>query len=227
MTLDHPLPTSSDLQVEVVKCAPVVNDEIRPFQAFLAGNLTLYPSPGVGCIEASEGDQSLNRKLGRDIDDDDSGEFDRFSFDEQRDIEHDYLVGFGELLALMAHVFSYRRMNDFVEHLEFVSVAEDDFCQFGPVEFAVVADDAITKMGDDCVEDRHTRGLQSLHRGVGIDQSSPKSNKTLTSRRFAGSDPSGQPKFAHYLKLHERTDINLFLGISAWGPKETGQTDDL
>jgi len=204
--LRHPLPTPGNFAIEICQGTAVVDHEVGLGEAFVAAYLIGDASVGVVETEPAMSNKAFDCHLSRHIDNHDAGEFNwRCPFDQQRYVQNYDFVRLREGFPLLGHVPSHRRMDYLIYLLQFVWIIEDNFGQRGAIQFAICTNHIFPKMGDDFVEYRSAADLQLLHGGVCVDQTCPKSNKTLTSSRFSRADAPRQSKLAHHLKLHERT----------------------
>jgi hypothetical protein len=88
-------------------------------------------------------------------------------------------------------------VHDPVEVLEGVRVVEDDLGHRGPVEGAVLADDAGAEALDHGLVHGHARLLQLLDHGVGVEHHRALRLEQGVHRGLPRPDPTGEPEHQH------------------------------
>ena len=134
-----------------------------------AGDLLGDAGARVGLVHPPLAHEPLDRRLDREVDDDDGVERLLAGDGHQRRVEHDDVVGVALGLDAPGDLGAHGGMDDAVEIGEGRVVVEGDRRQTGAVELAVGADDRGPEALGELIEERAAGPLQLVDDGVGVD----------------------------------------------------------
>jgi len=183
--------------VEFVHAARVVDHSVGPSNPLLATRLPGHACPGVVFGHAAELDEAPDGDLGIDVDHEQRRHVVAARFDEQRDVEHDHVVGLRRLDQLTCHLFADRRMHDCVQRSELVVITEDLGCDGCAIERSVGGDDGRPEVVDHRDEDRHARLLEFTHDAVGVDHPCTELLESSRHGRLPGTDSTSETDEQH------------------------------
>jgi hypothetical protein len=194
----EPACKSHDLPARLLKRARAIDSLGGEFEFFLHGHLRSDAAARFGLAEATR-EEALELLFWLAPGDDDAIQILVHSrFDEQRGFDK----GGGAprtlpLVELAKDGFADAGMDDGVEAIQFCAIVENDSAQFGAVDAAIAAENALAEFLDDICESRLTGLDEFMGEGVGIEDGEAEFAQHGGNGAFAAGDSTGEAESEH------------------------------